>query len=204
MSQTPLVFLDTETTGLQPDRHTPWEIAWITAIHDTETQTLEVADAFTSMVEIYPDAMSKADPYALKIGRFHERHINAVVPPRSPASIVSRLQADTERVSRLCNTHDKPHLVGAVPSFDHNMICANWTGWPGFGEGFWHYHLIDVEVLAAGRLSLAPPYTSDALCAALSVTVSDDDKHTAYGDTKWAMRLYAAVYDLTVVSEHPL
>ena len=40
---------------------------------------------------------------------------------------------------------------------------------------------------------LSLPWKSDDLSAALGVTVSDEDRHTALGDAKWAMRIYDAV-----------
>jgi hypothetical protein len=39
------------------------------------------------------------------------------------------------------------------------------------------------------------PWNSDDLSAALGVTVSDEDRHTALGDAKWAMRIYNAVME---------
>lgn len=92
----------------------------------------------------------------------------------------------------------------------------------------WHYHLIDVEALAVGYLYglkrshehevLPPdayddpavqaaivgssyrslPWRSDDLSSALGVMVSDEDRHTALGDARWARRIYQAVTDPTV------
>lgn len=59
--------------------------------------------------------------------------------------------------------------------------------------------LLDVEVLAAGKLGIPPPYNSSDLTSMLGVTVSEDTKHTAAGDVHWALALYAAVYDLEVI-----
>jgi hypothetical protein len=78
------------------------------------------------------------------------------------------------------------------------MLCSNWLGWPGYGEGLWHYHIIDVEILAAGKLGAIPPYSSSELTAALGVVVDEATKHTALGDVEWAMALYAAAYNLEV------
>lgn len=66
------------------------------------------------------------------------------------------------------------------------------------GEGLWHYHLIDVEVLAAGKLGVAPPYKSDELAAQFGIVANEDAKHTAAGDVDWTMRLYAAIYGLEI------
>lgn len=190
---TPLIFLDTETTGLCPDIHMPWEIAWQTAIHDGSTLT-PVA-AYRAVIELSYDAQCNADDEALKVGRFEQRYQN----PQPSGEVLSWLQADIARVMLRAGTHRVPHLVGAVPSFDHAMMCVNHIGWPGFGEGLWHYHLIDVETLAAGKLGIAPPYTSSDLTSALGVTVDDDKIHTAAGDVEWALKMYAAVYDLEII-----
>lgn len=189
---TPLVFLDTETTGLRPDIHTPWEVAWATAVHDGGE--LRVSQRRTFMVELGPRDVKRADLEALKIGRFTERY---GLSHLSRFTIVNHLQEDLSNLSRSCGGKI-PHLVGAVPSFDHAMLCSNWLGWPGYGEGLWHYHIIDVEILAAGKLGVIPPYSSSELTAALGVVVDEATKHTALGDVEWAMALYAAVYDLEV------
>ena len=79
----------------------------------------------------------------------------------------------------------------------------------------WHYHLIDTEALAVGYLhginshghssvtcaenciddNMLPglPWKSDDLSAALGITVSEEDRHTALGDAKWARAIYDAV-----------
>jgi DNA polymerase III epsilon subunit-like protein len=105
------------------------------------------------------------------------------------------------------------HLVGAVVSFDADVLDRRMRA-HGICPS-WHYHLIDVEALAIGYLrgrgwpkahwgdpearsgeAFDPaqlPWKSDDLSAALGVTVSDEDRHTALGDAKWAMRVYDAV-----------
>jgi hypothetical protein len=74
----------------------------------------------------------------------------------------------------------------------------------------WHYHLICAENLAVGYLhgrrhgegadrewsnaiaDIGLPWKSDELSAALGVRISDEDRHTALGDAKWAMAVYDA------------
>lgn len=189
----PLIFLDTETTGLQPDRHTPWEVAWQTAVHDVEQHTLELVAAADWRVDLTDNENDHADPVALRVGRFEERYTDP-----EPAELVMReLRRTCQAVATI--EHPVPHLVGAVPSFDHAML-SRWFGWPGFGEGLWHYHLIDVEALVAGKLGVAAPWKSDDLSTAIGVEVIDEKfRHTAAGDVQWAVALYAAVYELTIV-----
>lgn len=191
---TPLIFLDCETTGLCPDIHAPWEIAWITAVHDDGE--LVIVDTYTQFVKLSHDQAMRADYDALEVGRFAERYTGQY--HATSADVIDDLKTCITTVMEYASTHRLPHLVGAVPSFDHAMLCNNWLGWPGFGEGLWHYHLIDVEVLVAGKLGIAPPYNSSDLTNALGVTVDDEVRHTALGDVTWAMNLYAAVYGLTI------
>ena len=65
---TPLIFLDTETTGLCPDVHCPWEVAWITAIHDPATSTLQLVSQYQATVPLTFRQLERADQEALKIG----------------------------------------------------------------------------------------------------------------------------------------
>lgn len=56
-----VAFVDTETTGLDPDRHKIWEVALITPNGDEHVWQFPI------------DEMA-ADPAALDIGRYWERH----------------------------------------------------------------------------------------------------------------------------------
>jgi hypothetical protein len=137
---TPLCFIDTETTGLHPDRRA-WEIAVIRRDDSGERETL---------LQILDVDLSNAEPKGLQVGGFYERHQQYA--PRSAwsdgaAEMVTEYQAAriVERLTR------GAHLVGAVPDFDartldpmlrrHGRIPA------------WHYHLVDVEAMAVGWLS---------------------------------------------------
>jgi hypothetical protein len=69
----------------------------------------------------------------------------------------------------------------------------------------WHYHLIDVENLAVGYLAGVgvatrqvgapkPPWDSEELSRLVGVEPpSEEERHTALGDARWAMRLYDVV-----------
>lgn len=197
---TNLVFLDTETDGVHAGRQV-WEIGMIRRLPDgTESETQFFVDV----------DLSGADLFGLNIGRFYERHplgreIAEGVIAETP---VSRAEA-AKRVAVW--THGA-HIIGAVPNFDTETLA------PLLREAglvpSWHYHLTDVENLAAGylaaeavyyerrqepavaealRKAARPPWKSDDLSAKLGVTVTEDDRHTALGDARWAMRVYDAV-----------
>lgn len=221
MTCTKLAFVDTETTGLDPRSHDVWEIAIITATHAASHECgdheLVVQEQWSA--QVYPLRLRTADPTALRISGYYDRIADLPLAQATAATEVAQRTAGR-------------HIVGAVPSFDterlermlrHNDLAPAW-----------HYHLIDVEALAAGYLAAlarqatlqgreigeydpddevqqafyaesrqlhdlaAPPYRSDDLAEAVGVTVTDDDRHTALGDARWAMRTYAAVYGLDI------
>jgi hypothetical protein len=177
---TKLAFVDTETTGLHPDYHQIWEVALL----------LEDQGTTTEHVWQLPVDLGRADPMALGIGRFHERRTvaEALSAPSTFAREFSHLTAGA-------------HLVGAVISFDEERLrrllrrehqCP-----------MWHYHLIDVEALAAGWIAATNgthgtlagrlPWKSDYLSQVVGVNPDDFDRHSALGDARWARAIYQAV-----------
>lgn len=198
---TRLAIVDTETTGLDPQVHRIWEVALILAIH--EPTKLVVEDAHRWFVELPPLALARAEPTALRINHFHARtgELQAAdwTPPDVFAPYFAWLTAER-------------HLVGAVPSFDDRRLDDLLRA---HGQSpAWHYHVIDVEALAAGYharqaqldqdddpdpMFAAPPWRSEDLINPLTTPPSEQERHTAMGDARWAMRTYACVYDLEVV-----
>lgn len=213
MAMEHVCFLDTETTGLDPDRHSIWEVALITPNGDEHVWQFPV-------VEI------EADPFALDIGRWWDRRWSAEYNDVDP--IDALYSANTPK-SRRKNFPDegraiKPtagwcryfrdltaglHLAGAVVSFDEERLRRLLRSQGVLPR--WHYHLVDVEALAAGwlaghqalhdaadqptpeRYDPAPPWDSHGLSDALGVDPDDFDRHTALGDARWAKAIYEAV-----------
>lgn len=206
-----ICFLDCETTSLRPDRRA-WEVGLIVrrdvivkhpdgpdtdGTEDVEHRWLIAADDLD---------LGNADPMALKIGRFYERHPDFT--PIRKAGVSGAWEAvypepyvlrEVEKLTR------GAHIVGAVPNFDTEVLAARMRE-HGICPS-WHYHLVDIEALAVGYLSglrsdeppgmndypLSLPWKSDDLSAALGIQVSEDDRHTALGDARWAMAIYDAV-----------
>lgn len=203
----PIAFVDTETTGVHPGRRA-WEIAIIRREPDGQERTLH---AFVADVDL-----SAADPFGLKVGRFYERHpkfarapevaaaidharsLGLEVPEDAPCLDEAELAPMIERMTR------GAHLVGAVPNFDAEVFADTLRRHQLTPA--WHYHLVDVENLAVGYLAaklrhgllmdrvldtITPPWSSEELSRTCGVEpASDDERHTALGDAKWAMRLY--------------
>lgn len=200
---TRIVFCDTETTSLRPDRRA-WEIGLIAR----EPGRADVEHQW--FIDAYDLDLGNADVASLKIGRFYERHpqyqLGREADFTETASEVEALRL-VEAITR------GAHIVGAVPNFDTEVLGARMRA-NGICPS-WHYHLCCVENLAVGwlhrhaavlenrestldeatrlRALASPPWKSDDLSAALGITVSEEDRHTALGDARWAMHVYDAV-----------
>jgi len=219
----PLVFLDTETTGLERDADI-WEFAAIRREPDGVETKLHL------FIEHDPTKCSRlpADFLADHIRRF-PAHDHAT-PRHKAAHIIDaflRTHGDEEPV----------HIVGAVPNFDTERLARLLRAEiGGHTTDPWHYHLIDVENLAIGALAAAParivlgadvsldqtavatlksnaghlmslpvggpeldradfgpPWDSDEISRALGVEPPTDERHTAMGDARWARAIYDAV-----------
>ena len=195
---TKLCFIDTETTSLRPDRRA-WEIGIIARSADG------CLDAERRWFVNSKDLdLGNADITSLKIGGFYDRHPDSGGIGGNTSTESSALR-EVERLTR------GAHLVGAVPNFDADVLGARMRANDICPS--WHYHLIDVEALAVGYLSKAaqllierepgtapelrrvitPPWKSDDLSLALGIKVSDDERHTALGDARFARAIYDAV-----------
>jgi hypothetical protein len=200
---TRIVFCDTETTSLRPDRR-----AWDIGLIAREPGKPDVEHYW--FIDERDLDLGNADPMALKIGRFYERHPHYRLDRESTGT-------DTESeydALRLVEAITRgAHLVGAVPNFDADVLSARMRA-NGICPS-WHYHLIDIEALAVGYMhgvnshghssttcavnciddNMLPglPWKSDELSEALGITVSEEDRHTALGDARWARAIYDAV-----------
>ena len=208
---TPIVFIDTETDGVHPGRRV-WEVGMIRRDDAGERET-----SFFVHIDL-----RTADPVGLRVGGFYDRHpfgrrLSGQIPdgPKEPRLCTPRDIAEpksaistADAAHRVAQWTHGAHLVGAVPNFDAevlaNLLRAN-SLIPA-----WHYHLIDVEAMAVGWLAArqpdnlwsAPPWKSDELVKAvevlhpdpdLRIAGSDEEKHTALGDARWAKRWYDAM-----------
>lgn len=190
----PLAFVDTETTGLDADRHEIWEVGLI--VDGVEHHWF------------LPVRLATADPFALNIGRYYERH-----PLEQPDVKLAETDYATQMqfVEEFAQLTIGRHLVGAVISFDEERLRRLIRSYNRLER--WHYHLIDVEALTAGALAeaarnekgelarltmehAAPPWNSDDLSNAYGVDPGHFDRHTALGDARWAKAIYEAVMGL--------
>lgn len=190
---TKLVFLDTETTGLA-DQCEIWEIGLIIREHPA------LRDEEHAW-QIRPD-LATAEPTGLRIGRYYERmgglfygsvgEARITTDPDDDILTHADRQTDARTVAaKVAHMLDGATIVGAVPDFDARHLTRFLRA---RGQaGTWHYHLVDVETFAAGRLGQAPPWGFDDLLEAYGLKYDEADRHTALGDARMVRDLYDAV-----------
>lgn len=200
-----MVFLDTETTGLDDDLDEPWEIGYIIRDlqrgRDTEGSILVEHDterAKSLPAEFYADYCRRYDP----------------------VSAVSRAHATRllQGVFDVAGDGPRPTLVGCVPSFDTlrlgRMMRQNGA------VSAWHYHIQDVESVALGWISAKLAWDSrldpnrrqelqtlvdglavagrsprnEDLGRALGIDPANYDRHTGLGDCRYARDMWDAMF----------
>lgn len=169
------VFVDTEATGLDHDRHELTEVAWVVRFEDGSEVERQYFPQHT---------IDGATPEALEITRYEER----IAPQtRSPAS---------EWLVQFLEDAQGAYLVGAVPDFDaHHLdrMCRKVGLTPT-----WDHHLLDVETLALPLIAPGPdgPRSLARTCQALGVAHDKDQAHGALYDAQQAKRVFDRVWEL--------
>lgn len=94
-----LVFLDTETTGLDPALHEVWEIAW-------------AVDGGLIQTRLLPHSLDTADPKALDLNGYWDRGYDVPTSPAADVDLKAILTGAT--------------IVGSNPAFDTAFLRARW------------------------------------------------------------------------------
>ena len=179
-----LIFLDTETTGLDPNIHEVWEVATITRFIDDNGQAVGEDVEQQWFLPLFN--FQSADPFSLDIGKFWDRYIWPDAKKYDDMAEWCRMFMQLTKGA---------YIVGAIPSFDIerlDRLCHRY-GYRLFN----HYHLIDCEALAAGHLHIPPPWKSDEIFSKLGINTDTDEyregKHTALGDAKVVRDVYEKI-----------
>jgi DNA polymerase III epsilon subunit-like protein len=179
-----LVFLDTETTSLRPDRRI-WEVAMIRVPRpDSEGRTDGGQTRWQQMIHHQDLDLGNADPASLRIGGFYERH-----PSCGAACDMSWESAAMYVVEQWTRGAT---IVAAVPNFDTETLALRMRA-SGLAPA-WHHRLVDVETMAAVALGEEPGYRSLGDSArALGLIVDPATRHTAMGDAELCCAIYFEV-----------
>jgi len=169
------VFIDTEATGLDHQRHELTEVAWIVRFEDgTQVER-----------QYFPEHTTDgADTDALDLTHYHNR---IATQERTPASIW---------LIQFLEDANGAFVVGAVPDFDvtHlSRMCRKLQL-----EPTWDHHLVDVETLALPLIAPGAegPRSLAKTCEALGVSHDRDQAHGALYDAQQAMRVFDRVWEL--------
>lgn len=178
---TDIVFLDTETLGLDVDAPI-WEVAAIRRDGNTGAETK--LHVFIN-VDPHPWLSDLPDEFADDYRKRSFRNRRRAVDPTLAAVRIHKF------------LDGRPHIVGAVPDFDTTRIRHQLLR-PLLLPDPWHYHLTDVENIVVGYLAgrgqlIAPPWKSEALSASVGVNPDDYARHTAMGDVRWVRAQWDAV-----------
>lgn len=176
----PVVWLDTETTSLNPDREV-WEIAMICQATPDVTQ-------FEMTIVVEDVDLTTADPESLKFNRFHERHaeIGGENRVHLPGHLVAMIVADWLK--------DKT-IVAAQPHFD-TVGLSTLLLRHGENPTPWHYRLRDVESIAEGH-ARRPLGGLQDIAAAFGIPSPPKAQHTAMGDAQLVRAIYQRCMDTT-------
>lgn len=179
-SRRPLVFLDTETTGLHRERQ-PWEIAIIRRTEEGQRQ-------LHLCVDVQDLDLEAADPAGLDISGFHKRHPQVRLRPLQ----FPRVFRAAEAVSLVEEWTSGATIVGVIPQFDTECLTTMFLA-HGVSPT-WNPDLVDVVSRTAERIrerGLTPDADYSNLSLQFGVnTPSAGQRHTALGDARWAMRWY--------------
>lgn len=164
-----LCFIDTETTGLDPRVHQPYEVSWwLERSEKPETWTL-------------PHSLDHADGAALRIGGYFDRS-------NAPWGGENERRA---LAARMCVRLRDVTLVGSNPAFDAAMLTRF------IGVAPWHHRMIDVAAGAMWVFGLdRPPGLADVadMCREQGHDIPEPD-HTAEGDVRTTRAVYYALRD---------
>jgi DNA polymerase-3 subunit epsilon len=161
-----LVFVDVETTGLDPLVHDVVEIAW--AVEGGEIKSY-----------VPQHTLSGADPKALEINGYFDRDLYSQ----------GRRDARIDYQSTLLFDLNGATIVGSNPAFDTAFLRKK------LGFAPWHHRLIDVSNVAMMVFDRLRPPGLAAIAGSLRGLGHDipEPDHTATGDVECTRVVYTAL-----------
>lgn len=194
------IFLDTETTGLNPDDLAYWQDLdsnddiWEFAAIKRGDGLMPTVERLHLFIEHdYDKALRLPEPF---LTDYQQRlDWNQMVSRQRARELIGAFMEK--------DASGRHQLIGAVPDFDtaglRSLLQITRSKSP------WHYHITDVETLIVGFLAgrgfhVPFPYNSDDLSRMIGVDPGLFDRHTAMGDVLWTI----ANYDAVTQAKNPL
>lgn len=177
----PMLFLDTETGGLDPSRHSLLSLGLVVGQRGVVDHELEILVKHDDYV---------VDPEAMAVNRIRLDEHDARALRASEALVVLDIFLD----------HHFPHhcqpitLVGHNVSFDRDFLAVFLASQGRRLRARFHHRIVDTHSIAAalrdaGRLDLED-LGSTALFHHFGIEVPDHLRHTALGDARATFHLY--------------
>ncbi len=185
------VYGDTETTGTHWDRRA-WEIALI------HSQAGEPDRELLIYVDVRDLDLDNADPKALAVGRFEQRH------PQREGTLPdgALLLRESDAAVIVHEWTDRAQFFGVVPSFDAETLAPALRRY-GL-EPSWCYVTKCLVTMAEGYLSALgtePEQNSERISRQCGVEPPEGmERHTATGDARWAYRWHHQLHASSVSS----
>lgn len=165
----PLIFLDTETTGLDPAKHEVWEIAYASLDGEIERFFVE-------------HDVGTADPKALDLGGYHARYKHP-----TPLGRIARIAHEIS----LRNLLRGATLVGSNPAFDAEFLSRRWDRSP------WHHRLLDIATFAMPALGYDRPMGLATIAHDLGIEAPDHTAAGDVHVLRESYRVLADTYNMT-------
>lgn len=189
-----IVFIDIETSGLDPNRHAICEIGAIAP------SGLE----FSWALKLSPEELKIADTMALKINHYYDRILQS--EPANYEDVYIATSANQTEAGKYVN--ERQRVAEAVGELTAGCILAgnNVKFYQQFLEIWlrkngvcptWDYHVLDVPTYAAGYLAGTtepapkPPFGSRTIGDLLAIP-EPSVAHTALGYALWSKAMYEA------------
>lgn len=181
-----LIVVDTETTGLDVDKHWVLEVAAV---------NVRTGEELYFVPALPVGALDEAEGKALKLNGYFSRDVYA-----------HRLSIETAWPYwlKLWDWLDGNTLGGSNPSFDAAMLnrsmqwCHNGipTGYnkpevPPFRPSPWHHRLADLSAYAAGGLGIEPTALPGLNVVCRSLQVENEAEHSALADARATAQCFA-------------
>jgi DNA polymerase III alpha subunit (gram-positive type) len=172
-----LAFIDTETTGLNPDVHEVIEFACIIARQIDRPgrgPLLEIVEEFE--MKIKPEHIERAEEQALRINGYNEDEWIFAIDQKNAWEHIAKKVAGCNMVS---------HNI----TFDHGFVSKSFERYAV--ENTFHFHKIDTISMAFARLYDVPQaqkFSLRALCELFKI--ENTKAHTALADTRALYEVY--------------
>lgn len=185
----PLIVVDVETNGLDPEAHHVWEFSWWNL-------TTGERDTFLPYIGDGRDFLHAANRTALRVNRFIDRWTDerlaaedyGVETARGHLTLFldnvwPKQDDDESRAVMVCAQpkFDLPFISKTLSSHD---VTAVWAKEPQDRVEPWFYRAIDISSWGGAMLGLDPraPLSASGLARRLGVEIPPEQRHTAEGD----------------------